>query len=132
MRELPTNRGFVKWLLLSIVTLGIYDLILMYHISEEINLVAAKDGKKTMNYLLLFFLIGPITFGIGALVWEHRLCARIGDALSRAKLNYKFGAGTFWGWGVFGSLIIVGPFIFTHKLLISMNKLNAAYNKKKA
>ena len=132
MKNLPESRGFIKWLLLSIVTLGIYSLVMMYHISEEINLVAAKDGKKTMNYLLLIFIVGPITLGIGAVVWMHRICARIGAQLETRKLDYKFGAGTFWGWGVLGALIVVGPIVFMHKLLVSMNKLNADFNSKKA
>ena len=132
MRTLPEKRGFIKWLLLTVVTFGIYDLVMMYHISDEINLVAAKDGKKTMNFLLLFFIVGPITLGIGAVVWMHRLCARIGDELERRKLNYPFGAGTFWGWGVLGTLIVIGPIVFMHKLLKAMNQLNADYNQKKA
>ena len=31
---------------------------------------------------------------------------------------------------ILGSLIIVGPFIYTHKLLTSMNKLSEDYNAK--
>jgi len=43
-------------------------------------------------------------------------------------VDYQFGAGTFWGWGILGSLILVGPFIYTHKLLTAMNRLSADYN----
>lgn len=128
MRKLPTNRGFWKWFFLSLITLGIYDLVMMYHISEEINTVAARDGKKTMNFLLLFFLIGPITCGIADIVWYHKISNRIGDELARRGINYKFGAGSFWGWNILGSLIIVGPAIYMHKLLKSMNKLNESFN----
>ena len=35
---------------------------------------------------------------------------------------------SFWGWGILGSLILVGPFIYTHKLLTAMNLLSADYN----
>ena len=128
MKKLRTNRGFWKWFFLNIITLGIYQLGMLYHISEEINLVAAKDGKKTMNFLLLIFIIGPITLGIGDLVWFHRISARIGAELDRRGLGYKFGAGSFWGWNVLGAIIVVGPFIYIHKLLKAMNKLNESYN----
>lgn len=130
MRKLPTNRGFWKFFFLTLITLGIYGLVVMYHISEEINLVAARDGKKTMNYLLLTFLLTPLTLGIADLVWYTRLSRRIGDELDRRGLGYKFGAGTFWGWNILGALIIVGPAIYTAKLMKSMNLLNESYNSK--
>lgn len=44
--------------------------------------------------------------------------------------NYSFGASTFWLWGILGSMIVVGPFIYTYKLLKSMNLLAADYNAK--
>ena len=129
MRKLPTNRGFWKFFFLTLITLGIYGLVVMYHISEEINLVAARDGKKTMNYLLLTFLLTPLTLGIAELVWYTRLSRRIGDELDRRGLGYKFGAGTFWGWNILGGLIIVGPAIYTAKLMKAMNLLNGSYNR---
>jgi len=131
MKDLRTNRSFIKWFFLNLITLGIYNLGMMYHMSEEINLVAAKDGKKTMNYLLLFFLVGPITLGIADLVWYHKFSARIGAELNRRGIGYKFGAGSFWGWNTLGLLILVGPCIYVAKLCKSMNKLNESYNTSK-
>ena len=128
MKQLRTNRGLVKWIILSILTLGIYDLVMMYHISDEINYVAQKDGKKTMNYLLLFFIIAPITFGLGYLIWWHRICSRMGSELERRGIDYKFGAGTFWGWGILGAVILIGPLVLRYKFFKAMNLLNAAYN----
>lgn len=37
-------------------------------------------------------------------------------------------AATYWLWNILGSLIIVGPFIYTYKLLHAMNDLCADYN----
>ena len=129
MRKLPENRGLLKWILLSIITFGIYNLVAMYHISEEINITAAKDGKKTMNFLLLVFIITPITLGIATLVWYHRISNRIGDELRARGIDYSFSAGTFWGWNIFGVLLAgVGPLVYMYKLLKSVNLINANYN----
>ena len=128
--QLKTNRSLLKFILLSIITLGIYAIVVMSDISESINTIAGKyDGKKTMHYCLLFFLIAPITLGIASIVWYHRISARIGDELKRRGIDYSFSAKTYWLWGVLGSLIIVGPFIYTHKLLQSMNLLCENYNQ---
>lgn len=127
--KLKTNRGLLKTILLSIITFGIYPLVLYSTISTDINLIASRyDGKKTMHFCLLTFIVAPITLGIGAIVWCHRISARIGNELARRGIAYSFGAGSFWGWNVLGSLIAIGPFVYIHKLLKAMNLLCADYN----
>ena len=129
--KLKTNRGMIKAILLSLITFGIYGLVFYSSISTDINLVASRyDGKKTMHYCLLAFVITPITFGIGAIVWCHRISARIGAELARRGIAYSFGAGSFWGWNVLGSLIGIGPFVYLHKLCKAMNLICADYNVK--
>ena len=128
-RQLPTNRGLIKTILLSLITFGIYGLVVFTKMADELNIAASKyDGKKTMNYCLLVFIVAPFTLGIGAIVWFHKFSARIGDELVRRNLNYSFGASSFWLWNVLGSLIIVGPFIYLHKMFQAVNKMNAHYN----
>lgn len=127
--QLRTERGLVKTILLSIITLGIYSLVLDAHISEDVNVVCSRyDGKKTMNYWLLFFLVGPVTCGIASLVWRHKLNARMGAELKRRNIDYNFGASDFWLWGILGMLIIVGPIVYFYKYLKAINLLNADFN----
>ena len=131
---LRTNRGLAKFFFLSLITFGIYGLVVMSHLSEEINQVATpRDGKKTMHFLLMFFLLSPITLGIFGLIWYHKFSARIGEELTARGINYSFSAGTFWGWGFFGALLLgIGPLIYIHKLCKSMNLINDSYNKQLA
>lgn len=129
--QLSTNRSLLKYILLGIITLGIYDIVVMSKISTDINLIATKyDGKKTMHFCLVFFLFSWLTLGIVPLVWHHKMSARIGTELARRGIDYSFGASTFWLWGILGSIIVVGPFIYAYKLLKSMNLLSADYNAK--
>ena len=101
----------------------------MSNVSTDINTIASRyDGKKTMHYCLVLFIFSCLTLGIVPLVWSHKISDRIGAELTRRGIDYQFGAGTFWGWGILGSLILVGPFIYTHKLLTAMNLLSADYN----
>ena len=128
-KQLKTNRGLLKLILLSIITLGIYGIVVMSGVSTDINIVASRyDGRKTMHFCLVLFIFSWLTCGIVPLVWYHRISDRIGTELARRGIDYNFGAGTFWGWGFFGVLILVGPFIYTYKLLKSMNLLCADYN----
>lgn len=129
--QLPTNRGVVKALLLTLITFGIYALVVMGRISNEVNVVCSKyDGKKTTNFWVMTLILTPLTCGIYGLVWYHKLYNRIGDELRRRNIDYSFGAGTYWGWNVLGILILVGPIIGLHKLFVAMNKMNADYNER--
>ncbi len=127
--QLKTNKGLLKFILLSIITFGIYGIVVFSYISENINQIASKyDGKKTMHFCLLIFLVAPITLGIAYFVWCHRLSARIENELSCRNIAYRFGASTFWLWRVLAGLIIVGPFVFWHKLFKATNLLCENYN----
>ncbi len=129
--QLKTNRSLLKYILLSVITLGIYGLVVMSSVSTDINTIAQKhDGKKTMHYLLVVFIFAGLTFGIVPLVWFHRISARIGDELQYRGIDYNMGAGTFWGWCILGSLILVGPFVYYHKLFKAMNLLAEDYNRR--
>ena len=127
--QLSTNRSLAKFILLSLITFGIYGLVVMSNVSTDINIIASRyDGRKTMHYCLVLFLLAPLTLGIVYLVWAHKMSARIGTELLRRSIPYSFGASDFWLWNVLGALILVGPFIYTHKLLKAMNLLSANYN----
>lgn len=115
--------------MLSLITFGIYGIVILSSVSNDINIIASRyDGKRTMHYCLLCFLVGNITFGIGYIVWYHKISNRIGAELNRRGINYSFGAKDYWLWNVLGSLIIVGPFIYINKLLKATNLLCENYN----
>ena len=113
VRQLNTRRSLLKLILLTIITFGIYPYVFFSGISEDINLIASRfDGRKTMHYCLMAFIIGPLTLGIGFIVWFHNLSSRMGNELARRGIAYSFGASDYWLWNVLGSLIIIGPFVY--------------------
>ena len=127
---LPTRRGLAKMFFLGMITLGIYPLVIYSKIITELNIVASRyDGRRTMPFLGMVVL-SPLTLYIYPYVWFHNVCERIGNELQRRGIDYKFGPAHFWLWNLLGSLILVGPFIFLHKLMKSMNLLNADFNAK--
>lgn len=128
--QLKTNKGLLKTILLSLVTLGIYPLVVMSAVSNDINIVASRyDGKKTMHFCLLAFIVFPITFGIAGIVWYHRISDRIGNELKRRGIAYSFSAADYWLWSVLGSLIAIGPLVYLHKLFKAVNLMNEHYNQ---
>lgn len=129
--KLKTNKGLLKYILLSIITFGIYGLVVMSSLSNEVNVVASRyDGKKTMHYCLLFFIVAPITLGIAYIVWFHKVSNRIGNELARRGVSYKFSCADYWLWNVIGGLILIGPFVYYHKLFKATNLMCKDYNEK--
>lgn len=125
---LPDRRGLGKMFFLGILTLGIYPLVIWSRMVTELNILASRyDGRRTMPYFAMMTL-APITLGIYVFVWMHKLCNRIEGELLRRDLDYRFSAKTFWLWNILGSLILVGPFVFLHKLCKAMNLLNRDFN----
>lgn len=130
MTQLRTERSFVAFFFLGIITLGIYPLVMISHIANEINTIASPhDGKHTMHYCLIVFLFSWLTLGIAPLVWFHRFSNRIGDELHRRGLPIDFGADTFWLWAILCALVCgIGPYVYSYKLIHAMNELNNHYN----
>ena len=128
--KLKTDRSMWKLVLLQIVTLGIYGVIFFIPFSFDIDKIAPKrDCSKTMNYFLAYIL-SLFTFSIVLYIWHYQMAERVEEALSERDIDYDFGTEHFWYWFVFGSLILVGPFIYFHKLCRAMNLLCKNYNEK--
>ena len=70
---------------------------------------------RTQRGLLKYVLLGLVTFSIYD-IWQM------------SEVPVTVTASTFWLWGILGSLIAVGPFIYIYKLLHAMNDLSADYN----
>ena len=94
---LRTKRGLLKFVLLGLITFGIYDI---WQMSEGWGNLEpdrhASRRKRTMHYCLMFFIAGWLTFGIGWLVWNHRLSARIGTEQAARHLPVTVTAATYW------------------------------------
>ena len=84
-----------------------------------------------MHYCLVTLVLGGLTCGILPLIWMHQLSDRIGNELKRRNLGYDFGAGTFWLWGILGSMLCgVGIIVYWYKLCKAMNLLCEDYNNR--
>lgn len=121
------DHSFILYLILGWLTGGIWDIIVMYQMTESVNRMCRRDGRRTMNYVLAL-LLTIITFGIYGLIWYHQFSERIGNETARRGLGRRISAGSYWGWGVLGLLIVVGPYIYKYKLMDAVNALAHDHN----
>ena len=127
--KLPTNRSMWKLMLLNIVTLGIYSNLFFVPFSFDLDKVDPHpDRPKTTNYIFVYIL-SLFTFSIVLLLWHHHIAERVDEALVRRHIDYEFDTNTLWGWYFFGSFILIGQFVYFHKLCRAMNLLCEHYNE---
>ena len=127
--KLQENRSMWKLMILSIFTLGIYSIIFFIPFSFDLDKIHPnKDHSKGLNYLWAFIL-AHFTGSIVLAVWHHMTASKVEEALIARHINYKFGTNEFWKFYILGSFIVVGPFIYYHKLCKAMNLLCEDYNK---
>ena len=126
---LQTNRSMWKLMLLNILTLGIYSIVFFIPFSYDLDKVDPKRERgKTVNYFLAY-IVSAFTFSIVLFIWHYHIACRVEEALSRRNVKYNFSAGDFWKWYFFGSFILIGSFVYFHKLCKAMNLLCESYNE---
>ncbi len=125
---LSTDRSIVAYILLGLVTCGIYDLYMLHCIVQDVNITCAGDGKKTAG-ILEYILFGILTCGIYDYIWLYNLGNRLQNNSQRYGMNFQEGGTTILLWWIFGSFLCgVGPFIAANIIIKNTNAINAAYN----
>lgn len=124
-----TNRGLLKYILLNLVTCGIYSYIFMYGLANDANEVCEGDGEKTGG-LLAYILLNLVTCNIYHYVWWYKFCNRMAANGPRYGVSIQENGTTYLLWTLVGLFLCgVGPFIALYQALRNMNALCAAYNR---
>ncbi len=141
---LPFERKVWKIYLLSIITLGIYGLVVQWAMAKETNISCAEDGQHTRGFWSTLGL-SIITLGIYGIVWAYKWLNREANFLERHGKSKILSGGVYLtiqivvfivsyaialSGGSFGSIIsiIIGIVILT--LLVKQhNAVNTLYNE---
>lgn len=125
---LKTDRSLVVFILLNIVTCGIYGLWFIHALARDVNIACDGDGKKTSG-LLALILLSFITCGIYGFIWYYNLGNRLAINAVKYNMHFQENGTTVLMWQLFGALLCgIGPFIALHIIIKNANSLFAAYN----
>lgn len=124
------KRNGILFVLSNFITLGIVEAVVLYHVGQELNFMAAKhEDKKSMNFVACW-LIGWITLGIVPIVWYCRAADKVNKYANEIEIDSpKVNFEIMFNWSIFGFLIIVGPFIAWSKFFRRLNALEARLNE---
>ncbi len=122
------DRSIVMYILLSLVTCGIYSYWFLYTMAQDANVVCAGDGKSTPG-LVQFILLSFVTCGIYGWFWYYSLANRLAENAPRYGMTFTENGTTVLMWLIVGALLCgIGPFIAMNILITNMNRLAHAYN----
>lgn len=126
--RLKTDRNLLMYILLSIVTCGIYGYIFIYQWAKDVNAACAGDGQETAG-LLKLILLSVVTCGIYSWIWLYQLGNRLATNAPRYGYSFTENGTTVLMWSLFGAMLCgIGPFIGLHILFKNTNTLCTAYN----
>lgn len=128
---LKTDRSLVLYILLGILTCGIYQLYVFYTIMRDVNVACDGDGRHTPG-LLEFILFGILTCGIYDLYWFYSVGNRLADNAPRYGLHFQENGTTLLLWMLIGSLLcFIGSYVGIYFLLNNVNAICSAYNQQR-
>ena len=126
--RIQTNRSLIMYILLSLVTCGIYGYYFIYSIARDVNIMCRDDGEKTGG-LLAFILLNFVTCGFYGLYWEYKLGNRLAANGPRYGVAFQENGTTVLLWYLVGMLLCgIGPWVAMHILIKNTNSLASAYN----
>lgn len=126
---LKDDRSLISYILLSLITCGIYKYYFIYKIAADVNIACEEDGDQTAG-LLAFILLSFFTCGIYAWFWYYKLGDRLCYNAPRYGLTFQENGTTVLLWMIFGILLCgIGWFIAMNILIKNTNLICDAYNR---
>lgn len=127
--KLKDDRGLISYILLTLITCGIYSYYFIYKMAADVNIACEGDGEETAG-LVAFILLSLVTCGIYAYIWYYKLGNRLAANAGRYGLSFQENGTTVIMWLLFGSLLCgIGPFIAMNILIKNSNRICNAYNR---
>ena len=126
-REVRTDRSLLTYIVLTIVTCGIYGWWFLSEMGKDVNKICEGDGETTTTGGIKLFLLSIVTCGIYQYWWYYSVSDRMCNNAKRYGVPMTENGTTVLLWMVLGSCIVVGPFIGLNIIFKNANKLARAY-----
>ncbi len=124
------KRSGLAFVLLGILTLGIYPVCVLSSVRKEVaSLLDGKGIDKQMPFVWAY-LLGFLTLGIAPLIWICRMANKIQMAALEKKISKPRLSGAYMFWlGYVGAVVLVGPFFAFHRFFKLLNLVEARANE---
>ena len=118
------QRKIAKYVLLQIVTLGIYGLFFWSDWTEDLNKMCEDDDKDSANYILVF-LLDIFSFGVYSFVWNYGQSERMYRIAPKYGIQLKHGGSYIL---LLRTILFFLPVVGSVEKIKLFNTLAVAYN----
>ncbi len=127
-RYLKNDRNFWIYLILSILTLGIYPIFFWYSMTEEINVLCQKDEKPSRNYIAVWCL-SILTRGLYRCFWISLQSERMAAAGKQMNLELSEHGTFLLFWMLLGYFTAgIGILVAEYFMIRNLNLLADSHN----
>lgn len=125
--QVKTGRSLIVFVLLSILTLGIYSLFFWARYARDVNTICNEDGRHTRG-MLVVIILSVLTLGVYWYIWCCGMQNRLSDHAACYGLSPVSRGGVVVLWQLFGFVLFgIGGLIGTYIQIDSMNRLAYCY-----
>lgn len=118
------------YILLTLVTCGIYGYYFIYKLAQDTNAICFEDGESTPG-LVVYMLLSIVTCGFYSYYWIYKIQNRLQAAGYRYGVPVAENGGTVLMWYLVGYVLCgIGSYIAMNIVIKTANKVGTAYNMK--
>lgn len=129
LAPLNTKRDIATYIILTIVTCGIYGYYYVYQLAQDANIICRDDGDETQG-LGIYILLSIVTCGVYSYYWMYKLADRLKANAPRYNTNLTQGGSEVLLWLILGLFTCgVCSFVAMNIIIENMNKLSERYNE---
>ena len=130
MKPIKENRSFIKLLLLSFITFGIYDIFYFHRLIKDVNRICEDDDRESPG-ILTYYVLSILTLGLYSIFYWYR----VGDMLNRAAERRRVPADISGGFVAVCFVLAyfslaIGSLVGIYKIISATNDLAEDYNRK--
>ncbi len=118
------KKNIALYIILNIVTLGIYRFFFWYKWTKEVDKLCEGDDKESANYFLILIL-NVFSLGINAPIWNYQMAERLYQKADDYGVEIKHGGLFIMIWKL---IPFVGSFVANIFKIVYINKFIDAYN----
>lgn len=127
---IKTDRSIAAYILLSIVTCGIYGLWFFYRLAKDVNTMCTGDGESTPG-LAAFILLSMLTCNFYAYYWYYKVGNRLAANAPRYGLSFQENGTSVLLWSLVGCITCgIGGLVAMYLIIKNTNALATAYNSR--
>lgn len=122
--KLEKNRSFLKYIIFSVLTFGIYAIFFWHKYIIDLNIVC-NDEKNNSPGILLVIIFSIFTFGIYNYYWLFKNANRIYYRGQSLIIPIKEDGTTILLWAIFISFLTlgIGYYVAEYFMINNLNKL---------